>query len=159
MRVWRLARRSYSALDGQGANRAGGRWNSPGLPAVYTASRLSLAALELLVHVDPDTVPADMTAFEIDIPDILEIESLSSDALPANWRTQPNHPACRAAGDRWLRSLKAPILAVPSAIIPAEVNYLINPRHPDARSIHIVDFGPFSFDPRLKKRRKNPHKS
>lgn len=158
MQVWRLARRSYAALDGLGARKAGGRWNSPGIAAVYTASRLSLAVLELLVHVDPDTIPADLTAFEIEVPDDLAIEPLAIGKLPSDWRTRAHHPDCRAAGDEWLSSLRSPLLAVPSALIPAELNYLINPAHPKVARIRVVGSEPFSFDQRLlRKMARNPH--
>src|SRR3954471_12928197 len=99
MRVWRLARRAYAALDGEGARRAGGRWNSPGLPAVYTSSALSLCVLELLVHTDPDLVPQDLRALEIHCPESLTVAILNLTTLPYNWRQIPNHPGRRALGD------------------------------------------------------------
>ncbi|MGH7535750.1 MAG: RES family NAD+ phosphorylase, partial [Gemmatimonadales bacterium] len=89
MRVWRLARAVHRALDGKGARRAGGRWNSPGVPVVYTSGTLSLAVLELLVHTDRDLVPGDLRAFEIEVgsvtPSILDVAR-----LPADWRDIPN---------------------------------------------------------------------
>lgn len=149
MRVWRLARREHSALDGEGARRAGGRWNSPGIPVVYTASALSLAVLELLVHTDPDLVPNDLHAFEIDVPDSLPSSLLDISTLPSNWRQIPNHPGCRALGDRWLEGRSQALLGVPSAVVPEELNYLINPAHPDARLIQVVRSRAFSLDRRL----------
>ena len=49
---WRLVHARYvvHAFDGEGARLYGGRWNSPGRPAVYTSGSLALAALEVLVH-------------------------------------------------------------------------------------------------------------
>lgn len=149
MRVWRLARRVHSALDGEGARRAGGRWNSPGIPVVYTSSALSLAVLELLVHTDPDLVPNDLHGFEINVPDSLIPRLLDVSTLPANWRQIPNHPACRAIGDDWLERRNHVLLGVPSAVVPEELNYLINPAHPDAASIRVVRSRAFSFDERL----------
>lgn len=149
MRVWRLARRVHSALNGEGARRAGGRWNSPGTPVVYTSSALSLAVLELLVHTDPDLVPNDLHAFEIDVPDSLASSLLDISTLPSHWRQIPNHPGCRALGDRWLEKRSQALLGVPSAIIPEELNYLINPAHPDAGRIRVVQSRAFSFDKRL----------
>jgi RES domain-containing protein len=149
MRVWRVARRAYAALDGEGARRAGGRWNSPGLPAVYTSSALSLCVLELLVHTDPDLVPQDLRAFEIDCPASLPVDILDVATLPSNWRQIPSHPACRALGDAWLKRANHALLAVPSAVVPEELNYLINPAHPGAVHIKVVRSRAFSFDPRL----------
>jgi RES domain-containing protein len=149
MRVWRVARQLYSALDGEGARRAGGRWNSPGIPVVYASSTLSLAILELLVHTDPDLIPRDLYGFEIQVPGSLASETLDLGTLPSNWRDIPNHPACRAVGDDWLQRRRQAILGVPSAVVPEELNYLINPAHPDAGSIRVVRSRAFSFDERL----------
>lgn len=148
MRVWRLARRDHAALDGEGARRAGGRWNSPGLPLVYTSSHLSLAALELLVHLDPDEVPDDLTAFGIEIPDTLTLERLELAALPPRWRVDER--GCRSLGDAWVRAQgSTAILVVPSAVIPEELNVLVNPGHPDASQVRTVTTRPFVFDLRL----------
>jgi len=74
MRVWRLAVGPHRALDGEGARIYGGRWNSPGVPVVYTATHLSLALLEQLVHVDPEDLPDAFRAFVIDLPDDIVTE-------------------------------------------------------------------------------------
>lgn len=149
MRVWRVARRVHSALDGEGARRAGGRWNSPGIAVVYTSSTLSLAVLELLVHTDPDLIPRDLRAFEIDVPEVLKANLLDVGTLPSNWRNIPNHPGCRALGDDWVARQSHLLLGVPSALVPEELNYLINPAHPDAGRVRVVGARPFSFDERL----------
>lgn len=149
MRVWRVARLVHPALDGEGAGRAGGRWNSPGIPVVYTSSTLSLAVLELLVHTDPDLVPGDLDAFEIEVPGSLVPHVLEAGRLPSGWRNIPSHPACRAIGDEWVGRRSHPLLAVPSAVIPEELNYLINPAHPGAGQIRVVRRRAFSFDWRL----------
>lgn len=149
MRVWRVARRGHSALDGEGARRAGGRWNSPGTSVVYTSSALSLAVLELLVHTDPDLIPSDLHAFEIEVPGSLTPETLDIGTIPSNWRSIPNHPACRAIGDDWVERGNHALLAVPSAVVPEELNYLINPVHPDAALIRVVRSRAFSLDQRL----------
>lgn len=116
---------------------------------VYTSSALSLAVLELLVHTDPDLIPNDLHAFEVDCPGSLTPEVLDVARLPSNWRTIPNHPVCRAIGDEWVQRRSHPLLAVPSAVVPEELNYLINPGHPDAALIQIVRSRAFSFDERL----------
>jgi RES domain-containing protein len=146
--VWRLARLAHAKLDGEGARLAGGRWNTRGRAAVYTSSRLSLAALELLVHTDVPLVPPDLVAFEIDVPDDLDIQTVELAALPKEWRL-PGHPACRAVGDTWLAEERTALLQVPSAVVPEEWNYIINPRHPSAKAIEVVRRRKFSFDFRL----------
>ena len=148
MIVHRLARLAHAKLDGEGARLAGGRWNSPGRAAVYASSRLSLAALELLVHTDVPLVPPDLVAFEIEIPDTLEVESVALADLPKDWR-QPGHLACRSIGDTWLAEERTAVLRVPSAVVPEEMNYVINPRHRAAKAIHVVARRKFAFDSRL----------
>ena len=116
---------------------------------VYTSSALSLAVLELLVHTDPDLIPNDLSAFEIDVPGSLSADTLDLSTLPSNWRNIPNHPGCRAIGDDWVKRRTHVLLAVPSAVVPEELNYLINPSHPDAAQIRVIRARAFSFDRRL----------
>jgi RES domain-containing protein len=148
MLVWRLARLAHAKLDGEGARLAGGRWNSRGRAAVYASSRLSLAALELLVHTDVPLAPSDLVAFELEIPDTIEIESVELADLPKDWRL-PGYPSCRAIGDTWLAEERTAVLRVPSAVVPEESNYIINPGHRAAKAIHVVGRRKFAFDSRL----------
>src|SRR5215217_6516134 len=129
MLLFRLSRRVHPPLDGEGARLYGGRWNSPGVPVVYAASHLSLAVLELLVHTDPDLLPADLVAHEVELPDDLSVERVDLATLPDDWRDVPDHPACRAIGDAWAAEARAAVLVVPSAVVPQEANWLLNPRH------------------------------
>ena len=151
MRVHRLvkARHAGSALDGEGARRVGGRWNAPGIPVAYCASTLSLAVLELLVHVDPISIPEDLVAEEIDIPDGLPMADWRPGNLPERWREEAGKPALQAMGGAWARAGASGVLRVPSVIVPAEPNVLINPAHPDAGRIRRVAQAPFTQDPRL----------
>ena len=148
MRAWRLQRRVYPPLGGEVARRSGGRWNSRGVAVVYASPTLSLATLELLAHVDPDLIPDDLTAYEIDLPDGLSREAVDPGKLPADWRG-PENPRCKAIGDAWIAEGRAALLRVPSAIIPEEFNILINPSHPEAARITLVSEREFVFDPRL----------
>jgi RES domain-containing protein len=135
MRVWRICRQPYveTALDGIGGLYTSGRWHSQGVPIVYTASSAALAALEVLVHVDPLTAPADLRLLSIDLPSDLCIDALETSSLPI----------------AWLRSAGTAALSVPSAVIRTERNILLNPRHPEAKRILLISDEPFSFDPRL----------
>jgi RES domain-containing protein len=148
MILWRLARLAHAKLDGEGARLAGGRWNSRGRAAVYASSRLSLAALELLVHTDVPLVPPDLVAFEIEVPDTIPVETVDVASLPKDWRL-PGHPSCRAIGDTWLAEERTAVLRVPSAVVPEEWNFLINPAHAAAKAIHVVGRRKFAFDSRL----------
>lgn len=149
--VWRLVRtpRAGSAFDGEGARVHGGRWNHPGVPAVYTAATLSLAALEILVHLEIDDAPDGWLAIPAELPEGLSVDALRADDLPAGWRSYPAPEELRDLGTRWLRSQRSSVLEVPSAVVPRECIYLLNPRHPDLEAIDIGAPEPFSFDPRL----------
>lgn len=72
--------------------------------------------------------------------------------LPASWRSYPAPEALADLGTRWAQELKTPVLAVPSAVIPQEVNYLLNPLHSHFKRIRVGDPELFGFDPRLRRR-------
>ena len=148
MIVWRLARLVYAALDGEGARRRGGRWNEPGTPVVYTSEHLSLAVLESLVHADPDLLPDDLTAFQIEVPDEIAGPALAAfeESPPPDTWGDPDVSA--RVGWEWVAS-GGPVLVVPSAVVPQERNVLVNPRHERASEIRVVGREPFAFDARL----------
>jgi RES domain-containing protein len=149
VRLWRIARRRHAALDGEGARLAGGRWSRPGASVVYTSTTLSLAALEILAHLDPEEAPADLVAIEIDLPDDVASESIAVDDLPAGWNRTLEHPACIAGGTRWIGEGRTVALSVPSALVPEERNVLLNPEHPDMARVHAARHRAFAFDARL----------
>lgn len=151
MRVWRVCRRKHASdpLSGRGGLFASGRWHTRGRRIVYTSGSLSLAALELLVHADRAQLPADLVQIEIEIPDALGIRRVELDSLPRLWREYPAPAALQLLGDEWLSGLTTPALQVPSAVIPAEWNYLLNPEHPGAARATVVGTGEFAYDARL----------
>ena len=138
-----------SALNGEGARRVGGRWNPPGLALVYCASSLSLAVLEMLVHVDLRDLPDDLWALRLEVPDELAMGRWQPAALPERWRQEAGKPALQALGGAWLKAGAEAVLLVPSVIIPSEANLLIHPGHPEAARIRVVGQEPFTMDSRL----------
>ena len=140
------------ALDGEGARRVGGRWNSPGVAVVFTATHLSLSALEYLVHVDIDEAPDDLVALGIEVPDDAGERHLNTENLPANWQTMLHSEECRAIGDALAKGQESLVLRVSSIIIPEEDDLVINPGHPRAAEVRIVSERPFSYDPSLLER-------
>ena len=151
MRFWRICRKPYvdTALDGSGGMYTSGRWHSKGNPIVYTASSAALAALEVLVHVDPLTAPADLRLLAIELPDDLSIEVLEPITLPEGWHSVPAPAALQILGSSWLTSGRTAALNVPSAVIKVERNFLLNPRHPEVQRVRILSDEAFSFDTRL----------
>jgi RES domain-containing protein len=141
----RFARSRKEAFSGEGGVGASARWHTAGRPIVYAAQSLSLAALEILVHLKQTDALQAFRAFAIEIPDDLIAFPRS---YPVRWRT--DYRATRAFGDAWLKAAEKPSLRVPSAITPGEWNYLFNPVHP-AFSLKWVVSGPsvYAFDARL----------
>jgi RES domain-containing protein len=154
MRVFRIEREKYleTTLQGIGAALTEGyRWNSLNTYLVYTAETRALATLEVAVHLDlSEDLPTDRYYVEIDIPDNLEMLELNPEDLPENWDAKPPILETQFIGDDFVKDTAAAVLKVPSAIIPSEFNYLINPNHPDAAKITIVSNMPLNFDPRFK---------
>lgn len=147
LQAWRIvkAKHAATAFSGEGARLYGGRWNSAGVSLVYTSSTQALAALESLVHLNPPvifTYAAIPLEFEAGL-----VEKVT--ALPPGWALSPAPPSTRALGDLWAKEARSAVLELPSAIIPGESNYLLNPAHPDFKKIVIGKPVPFSFDPRL----------
>jgi len=116
---------------------------------VYTSASLSLAALELFVQVDTDLAPTSLVAIPAEIPDNLPIEDIEITDLPKNWRDFPALEALKEIGTTWAAKRLSAIMSVPSALIPNEKNYLLNPKHKDFKSIRIGKPTPFRFDPRM----------
>ena len=147
---WRIvpADQAAAAFTGEGARLYGGRWNSPGVAMVYASEHKSLAALEVRVHIDTarKIKPYKCFAFHFDekLREIFQVKS-----LPGDWRQEPPPVSLQRLGDAWAKAASAPILAVPSVIIPDESNYLLNPKHPEFTKIKIEKPADFSFDPRL----------
>ncbi|MDO8677872.1 MAG: RES domain-containing protein [Acidobacteriota bacterium] len=152
--MWRIATAAHAAFDGEGARRYGSRWTPRGVAAVYASATLSLAALERFVHTDPDLEPADLVAMLVDVTDGFPIHSLEIGQLPADWRHYPAPDALGRLGGEWLAGARTAILAVPSVVIPHEWNYVLNPKHADFRRLAIGQPEPFSFDPRMRAKRR-----
>ncbi len=136
MRVWRITRSVHAAspLSGEGAARSGNRWNSAGVRIAYTSTSRALAVLEMLVHVTRDTIPEDIVLIPVDVPASLIAEL---DSPPRHWNALPYSDSGRHAGDKWARDRKSAALLVPSVVLPAERNLLINPLHPDFPKVKV----------------------
>jgi RES domain-containing protein len=145
---WRIDRPRRNAFSGEGAKRFWGRWNSPGVAVVYLSEHQSLAALEIFVHLQP-LVPHDKYLAYLVEWDEAQMEVLSAKKLPLDWRASPPGPATMQLGDRWMAEARSPVLAVPSAIVPAERNFLLNPAHPKFGQLRLHKPVEFTFDHRL----------
>lgn len=137
---WRFCRAVHADPSGEGAQRHGGRWNSPGVPLAHLAEHPAPAVLEVRMHLDLplDLLPEDYVLMRVALPE---------EEPPATIAAIPEDP--RAAGDAWLREGRSAVLRVPSVLVPRAWNLLLNPRHPRAAAATVPERVPFAFDPRL----------
>jgi RES domain-containing protein len=149
--IWRLttARFARSAFSGEGARLYGGRWNRKGVRMVYTAASQSLAMLEMLVQDEP--LRARYVVIEARVPKGIAIDRFDVEDLTSDWRDIAARWKLQAIGTEWAIKRNGAVLAVPSSVIPAETNYLLNPLHPDFRRISIGKPRKLETDARLKK--------
>jgi len=148
--AWRIVKRKHArtAFTGEGARLYGGRWNSVGSSMVYTAESQALAALEMVIHLDSSDLLDHYVLFQIGIDESL-VTMIEPTELPRNWRVDPPPMKVREIGHLWVTASTSAALQVPSAILPAEHNFLLNPHHPDFPKLRIGRGTPFRFDPRL----------
>jgi RES domain-containing protein len=147
MRLWRISNRAD--LSGGGGLYVSGRWHGKGRRVVYLADHPASALLEVLVHleIDVEDLPTRYQLLAIDAPDDIATTTIDERSLPPDWRDRPL--TTRVCGDDWLRAGASALLRVPSAIVPATRNYLLNPAHADAMRLSVVSAMSAPFDRRL----------
>ena len=148
--AWRIVRaaRVNSAFTGEGARVYGGRWNSRGTAVIYVSEHESLAALELFVHLTPLSPNDRYRSFRLEWEDKLT-EYFPAKSLPPHWNAEPPTFQTMQIGDEWVRAGKFVALAVPSVLSASEMNFLLNPKHPDFKKIKISKPVGYRFDSRL----------
>ena len=148
--AWRICKKKLArtAFSGTGARLFGGRWNSPGTALVYLSESQALAALEMLVHLDVADALRHYQVCKVTFDEAL-VRRVDPTMLPKTWRKDPPPRAVQRIGDEWVAASSSAVLQVPSAIVPAELNYLLNPAHPDLSRITIGPPETFRFDRRL----------
>ena len=136
--------------SGVGGLYVDGRWHSKGRRIIYASQSLSLAQLEVLVHIpDRRQMPALVCASVL-IPGEVALDSVAPEELPAGWRGfSPYSAATQLIGTRWLTEARRAVLKVPSAISEHEWNYLLNPVHPDFGLLRLTAPVAFAMDPRV----------
>lgn len=149
--AWRIDKEKWkdASFDGSGAAREGGRWNSAGVRVVYASEHLAMASLEKYVHL-PKPVPATMrfVRFRIELGEVA-IRRLAISDLPGDWQVSPPSDSTQKIGDAWVGAGETAVLAVPSALIPEETNFLLNPAHPDFKRIVVHPCEAFAYSPRV----------
>jgi RES domain-containing protein len=153
IRVWRLVtgRRVNVAFTDEGAWRYGGRWNKKGIRIVYMAESRALALLEMLVRDEP--LRARYVLIPAEIPSGLTVETIDSKDLSASWREPKGLDTLKEIGSKWVTDRKSVVLIIPSAIVPEERNYLLNPLHSDFTKIRVGKRSAFVVDSRIIEKR------
>jgi RES domain-containing protein len=150
--AWRIVKAKHKklAFDGEGARIAGGRWNNIGIPMIYTADSLALAALEIIVHLPKqELLKKIFSSIPVEFDAGLVI-TLNPADLPKDWDSFPPPESIQNIGSEWALKKRSVVLKVPSTVIREEFNYLINPAHPDFKKLSIGSPAKFVFDPRVK---------
>lgn len=150
MVLWRIS--NYADLKGVGGLRAPGRWHFAGQPVVYLAEHPALALLEILVHMEIASVgqlPDGYQLLRVQVDDGLPIAEIADTDVPSDWRQNPEWT--RGAGTEWLQTETTAVLKVPSAVVPFAHNFLLNPAHPAADAVQIVDAMHVKHDSRILK--------
>jgi RES domain-containing protein len=155
VRLWRIATDTpdYTADDrsGAGAKVTGGRWNRKGTAMLYTASSLSLACLETLVHLNSLGLPLNRYVVRFDVPDALwQAAEVFLAAGFVGWDALPPGAVSLDFGDQWAREVRSALLRVPSTIVEEEENVLVNPLHPDFAQVVVTKVRRFLYDARFR---------
>ena len=152
--AWRIVKTKHAAtaFSGEGATRASGRWHSRGTPVVYAAESRALAVLELMVHLEADELLKHYRLISATFDESL-VKVLQVADLPADWKRGRPPVATKHIGDDWIASNKSVVLKVPSVLVPAENNYLLNPNHPEFAGVRISVEREFRYDLRMFARR------
>ncbi|MGH9515464.1 MAG: RES family NAD+ phosphorylase [Terriglobales bacterium] len=159
--MYRVLRKPYARtpFDGEGSYLYGGRWSSPGSRLSYASEHQSLAMLEYFVHLEASDSPPDLVLASADVPDDLPRQQIEVSKLAGNWREAPAPAELARLGDEFVQVSERCVLIVPSALVPSENNWLINPLHDDFRKITIRETEPLTYDSRLSPRgRSSRHK-
>lgn len=150
--AWRIVQGKHrrNAFTGEGARLFGGRWNSPGTAVVYLSASQSLAVLELLVHLETTRILEHYLLYPVRFTEVC-VETLEARRWPTSWRASPPRHETQQIGDEWVRTRRTPLLAVPSAVVSGEWNYLFNPAHRQAFRVRVGAPQRLQLDARLRR--------
>lgn len=148
MTTYRLSIAQYKDdISGTGAKLFGGRWNTPGIPVLYTTENISLAVLEILVRTDISLIPLHYYLLKIEVPENMGVTSINKAKLKKEWKADVGYS--QWIGNEFVKSGKSLILKIPSAIVDEEHNFIINTEHAEFKKVKITSSKKFSFDKRL----------
>lgn len=127
-----------------------GRWNREGERVLYTSTSPALAMAETMAHrLGQGYLSQGFSLITLEVPDAAEIEEISLDDLPENWRMFSSYRVTQPIGSDWYRRKQCLLLKVPSAVVPGDYNLLIHAAHPAYDQVKLTDRIPFPFDERF----------
>ena len=147
--VFRIAKSQYiKDKSGEGSFKYGGRWVPEGYRVLYASESRALAFCECMANLGFSQRPSELALMEIEIPANIKVKTIQVKDLSKNWK-KPSANECREIGKEWLMEGKFAILKVPSVIIQAEFNFVINVGHPDFKTIGFARSQNFFPDDRF----------
>ena len=147
MIVFRIVHKTFSqSLVGAGQP---GRWNKSGQKVIYAAESIALAFLESMIRRQGVGFNEDFKIMFLEIPKDLSISTIDPASLSPGWDEIRNHSVSQELSLSWYASLQAPVLKVPSVVLPHSFNFIINTEHKDFNKIKIIDLTPLVPDPRI----------
>lgn len=153
--IYRLTKATYqdTAFSGVGALRSAGRWHPVGMPIVYASDTPAGALFEVMVHTEAAALLSHAyVLFAIDLERDRHLLVLEPEGWPDDWRALTWPASTQQIGRRWFQDQDSAILQVPSAVVPQQHTYLVNPPHPHVQELRIEGPMPFDIDPRLASR-------
>lgn len=115
---------------------------------MYASETRALSLLEVLAGLRSVKPIEAYVLIPLKFDDAMIISVDRNDLAP-DWRRSPPLPTTQHIGDDWVQGQRSVALRVPSAIVPDESNYLLNPGHPDFVRIEIGPPEEISIDSRL----------
>ena len=148
MIVYRITNEKYkNDVSGNGAALYGSRWSSKGIHLLYTSQFISLSILESLVHLKRNEIPPTQYLLHIELPEVKGITEISYKKIKKGWHQEFEYT--QWIGDQFIQNNQTLILKVPSAIVPQENNFLLNPLHADFKKVKIILSELLELDKRL----------
>ncbi len=140
MELYRISKKEHFQTIGSGGFYFSGRWHEAGLRVIYASQSRSLASLEFLAHLSKTAyMQHDYIMSTVELPSELRFDEISIDTLGYDWKNLKNIWQTRQLGSSFLRKKEFIALKVPSAIVPGEYNFLINPEHKDFELCKLSD--------------------
>lgn len=149
MTVFNIRKSKYS--NSLIASGTANRWNKDDEFVIYCSGTVSFSVLELVAHRNSIDISSDYKLLSISLKiDKSDIEVITQNQLPKNWKSIKAYPALQEIGSEWYSQQKSLILCVPSALVHWENNYLINTSHPDfKKKVSLLKTEDFIWDSRL----------